>query len=56
MRLGEPTVDDRRQHLIICVRCAMPVEEARRCYVIPTCYECLPPPKPLPIIQRKGTN
>lgn len=34
----------------ICVDCGKPVEERRECYVIPTCYACLPPPPPLPIV------
>ena len=29
--------------------CGRPVETARRCYAIPTCYACLPPPPPLPV-------
>lgn len=33
-----------------CVQCGKPVEETRRCYVVPTCYACLPPPEPLPVI------
>ena len=32
-----------------CERCGKPVEEARCCYVHPTCYACLPPPDPLPV-------
>ena len=34
---------------IVCRQCGKEVEEARRCYAIPTCYACLPPPEPLPI-------
>lgn len=30
-----------------CAWCARPVEPARRCYAIPTCYRCLPPPPPI---------
>ena len=32
----------------ICAVCGGPVEEARKCYAIPTCYRCLPPPPPIP--------
>jgi hypothetical protein len=32
-----------------CAQCGKPVEEERRCYAIPTCYACLPPPEPLPV-------
>jgi hypothetical protein len=32
-----------------CRSCGQPVESARRCYAIPTCYRCLPPPRPLPV-------
>lgn len=40
---------------IACRTCGMPVELARRCYAIPTCYACLPPPPPLAIIEvRRG--
>jgi len=34
---------------IPCQTCGKPVEHGRRCYAIPTCYGCLPPPPPLPI-------
>jgi len=40
-----PPVDPR----ILCVQCGRIVELQRRCYVIPTCYKCLPPPEPLKI-------
>lgn len=33
-----------------CHGCGKPVEEARRCYAIPMCYACLPPPPPLPVV------
>ena len=32
-----------------CATCGGRVEPERRCYAIPTCYRCLPPPEPLPI-------
>jgi hypothetical protein len=35
-----------------CRSCGEPVEPARRCYAIPTCYACLPPPEPLPVSVR----
>ena len=35
---------------IACRSCGAPVEEARRCYAVPTCYTCLPPPPPLPVV------
>lgn len=38
---------------IRCRTCGKLVEEARRCYAIPTCYGCLPPPEPLPIVEPK---
>lgn len=31
-----------------CAGCSRPIEEARRCYVHPICYACLPPPDPIP--------
>lgn len=31
----------------VCRSCGGPVEKARECYAIPTCYMCLPPPEPL---------
>jgi len=31
-----------------CVLCGKEVEKQREVYVHPTCYECLPPPEPLP--------
>lgn len=30
----------------LCASCGGPVELARHCYAIPTCYDCLPPPEP----------
>jgi len=36
---------------ILCVQCGKEVERARRIYVLPTCYECLPPPPPLEILE-----
>jgi hypothetical protein len=35
----------------LCHKCGKPVEQGRRCYVIPMCYNCLPPPPPIPIIE-----
>jgi hypothetical protein len=32
----------------LCVECGQPVEEARECYALPTCFACLPPPDELP--------
>jgi hypothetical protein len=37
--------------VIPCVYCDKPVEENRRCYAIPTCYACLPPPPSLPVVE-----
>ena len=34
-----------------CARCGEPVEPNRRCYAIPHCYACLPPPPELPTVQ-----
>lgn len=36
-----------------CVQCRGAVEEVRVCYAYPTCYACLPPPEPLPIVEIK---
>ena len=33
-----------------CRDCGNPVEFERRVYVVPTCYACLPPPPPLPVL------
>lgn len=33
-----------------CVKCGATVEPARKCYAIPMCYACLPPPQPLPLL------
>lgn len=38
---------------IRCNSCGKLVEQARRCYAIPTCFACLPPPEPLPICPMK---
>ena len=40
--------------VIKCVQCGKPVEHAREVYAIPTCYACLPPPEPLPVIPVPG--
>lgn len=37
-----------------CTTCGKPVERARRCYATPTCYACLPPPRPLPVVPPPG--
>ena len=37
---------------IPCRQCGNMVEEARRCYAIPTCYVCLPPPPPLELVKK----
>lgn len=34
----------------LCHICGKPAEEQRRCWANPTCYACLPPPPPLPIV------
>jgi hypothetical protein len=34
-----------------CVECQRPVEESRESCVLPTCYTCLPPPAPFPVIK-----
>jgi hypothetical protein len=34
-----------------CVQCGREVERARRVYVHPTCYACLPPPPPLEVLR-----
>lgn len=39
-----------------CVRCGRPVEETRRCYAIPHCYGCLPPPPPLETVELPGAK
>jgi hypothetical protein len=41
-------LEDYRQ--INCQRCGKSVERSRRVYAIPTCFACLPPPEPLPIV------
>lgn len=33
----------------MCRSCGREVEPARRCYAVPTCFACLPPPPPLPV-------
>lgn len=33
-----------------CVCCGGSVEADRHCYVHPTCYRCLPPPEPVPVL------
>lgn len=32
-----------------CRQCGLPVPGGRQDYATPVCYECLPPPKPLPV-------
>ena len=42
----------RESHAVVrieCRRCGRPVEDARRCYVVPLCYACLPT-RPLPVV------
>ncbi len=34
----------------VCRRCGKTVEPQRECYAIPTCFACLPPPPPLPVL------
>lgn len=34
----------------VCRRCGRNVEPERECYAIPTCFACLPPPPPLPVL------
>ena len=38
---------------ILCRKCGKPVEHKRECYVTPLCYDCLPPPPPIPIAEIK---
>lgn len=33
-----------------CAKCGGQVEPERFCYLVATCYRCLPPPEPLPIV------
>lgn len=48
--LHAPTPLDPTPHIPIpCTQCGKHVERERRVYVVPTCFECLPPPPPLPI-------
>lgn len=34
----------------LCRGCGRTVEPERECYAIPTCFACLPPPPPLPVL------
>jgi hypothetical protein len=34
-----------------CRKCGKKVERERECYAVPLCYECLPPPDPIDIIE-----
>ncbi len=45
-----PSESDR----IYCAQCKGIVEPERWAYAIPTCYACLPPPPPLPVLQEDG--
>jgi hypothetical protein len=55
--LGEPSplpegfVDVWGPRVIPCKQCGEPVEDVRRCYAVPMCYACLPPPPELPTIE-----
>lgn len=40
---------------VVCEECGKRVEYARECYYRPLCYECLPPPEPLPVIWPRTT-
>jgi hypothetical protein len=37
-----------------CHTCGKPVERPRRCYAVPTCYGCLPPPEILHVSSKGG--
>lgn len=37
-----------------CRQCGKPCEPERYCYATPTCFACLPPPKPLSIAKSGG--
>jgi Rrf2 family protein len=39
-----------------CKRCGKQVEKNRECYAFPVCYDCLPPPKPLPVAEAKSED
>ena len=42
---------------MICKQCnKRHVEKVRECYATPVCYDCLPPPEPLPIIATLAQN
>src|SRR5690349_10446995 len=48
--LGRPAIWDTERP---CVQCGAMVETTRRCYAIPHCYRCLPPPTPIARIHMK---
>jgi hypothetical protein len=53
--LGAPT-EPTPAPLPPCVQCGKTINEERRVYAIPTCYACLPPPEPLPVVWIPGTE
>lgn len=49
-RAWEMACGQRATAPIRCVECGQVVEKERECYANPTCFKCLPPPEPLPVI------
>jgi hypothetical protein len=38
-----------------CLQCGARTEPERWCYAIPTCFACLPPPPPIPVLEVSGS-
>jgi uncharacterized protein YeaO (DUF488 family) len=55
-KLGAHVQGELPNQIVPCASCRRPVEPARHCYAIPTCYACLPPPEPLPIVKPGATS
>jgi hypothetical protein len=49
--LLEALADTEAQKAWLCRTCGRPVEVERRVYAVPTCYACLPPPPPIPVLR-----
>lgn len=56
-RVGDREIDENGWWTgIWCRECKKKVEPVRRCWAIPMCYDCIPPPPPLPVAPLRGSE